>query len=74
MLRAKLLRPRLRPPYQRYASGHHVKTLPDSTKAVVCGGGVVGCSVAYHLAKIGIKDVILLEQGRYDQSDQFIIA
>ena len=27
------------------------KKLPSSTKVVVIGGGVVGCSVAYHLAK-----------------------
>jgi glycine/D-amino acid oxidase-like deaminating enzyme len=31
---------------------------------VVCGGGVVGASVAYHLAKKGWNDVVLLEQGR----------
>ena len=36
--------------------------LPKSTKAVVVGGGVAGCSVAYHLAKFGWKDVILLER------------
>lgn len=38
------------------------KKLPTSTKAVVIGGGVVGCSVAYHLAKFGWKDTILLER------------
>ena len=36
--------------------------LPSSTKVVVIGGGVVGCSVAYHLAKLGWKDTILLER------------
>ena len=36
--------------------------LPNSTKVVVIGGGVVGCSVAYHLAKFGWKDTILLER------------
>ena len=36
--------------------------LPSSTKVVVIGGGVVGCSVAYHLAKFGWKDTILLER------------
>ncbi|XP_071480308.1 pyruvate dehydrogenase phosphatase regulatory subunit, mitochondrial-like [Diadema antillarum] len=37
--------------------------LPDRAKVVICGGGVAGTSVAYHLAKLGWKDVILLEQG-----------
>jgi 4-methylaminobutanoate oxidase (formaldehyde-forming) len=36
--------------------------LPKKAKVVVIGGGVIGCSTAYHLAKIGWKDVILLEQ------------
>ena len=39
-----------------------VKKLPSSTKVVVIGGGVVGCSVAYHLAKFGWKDTILFER------------
>ena len=38
------------------------KKIPNSTKVVVIGGGVVGCSCAYHLAKFGWKDVILLER------------
>jgi sarcosine dehydrogenase len=37
---------------------------PDSARAVVIGGGIIGCSVAYHLAKHGWRDVMLLEQGR----------
>ena len=36
--------------------------LPKSSKVVVIGGGVAGCSVAYHLAKYGWKDTILLER------------
>ena len=36
--------------------------IPKSTKVVVIGGGVAGCSVAYHLAKFGWKDTILLER------------
>ena len=35
------------------------KKTSNSTKVVVIGGGVVGCSVAYHLAKFGWKDTIL---------------
>ena len=38
------------------------KKIPSSTKVVVIGGGVAGCSTAYHLAKFGWKDTILLER------------
>lgn len=38
--------------------------LPTRAHVVVVGGGVIGCSVAYHLTKMGIRDVLLLEQGR----------
>ena len=37
-------------------------TLPTHTRAVIIGGGVIGCSVAYHLAKLGWTDVVLLER------------
>ncbi len=37
-------------------------TIPSSARAVVIGGGVSGCSVAYHLAKAGWTDVVLLER------------
>ncbi|QIE45619.1 FAD-dependent oxidoreductase [Pseudohalocynthiibacter aestuariivivens] len=36
--------------------------LPQNARVVIIGGGVVGCSVAYHLAKMGWKDVVLLER------------
>jgi 4-methylaminobutanoate oxidase (formaldehyde-forming) len=36
--------------------------LPASARAVIIGGGVIGCSVAYHLAKLGWRDVVLLER------------
>ena len=38
--------------------------LPDRTRVVVIGGGVIGTSVAYHLAHLGWKDVVLLERDR----------
>ena len=41
-----------------------MKKLPRSAKVVVIGGGVVGCSCAYHLAKFGWKDVILVERDK----------
>jgi glycine cleavage system aminomethyltransferase T/glycine/D-amino acid oxidase-like deaminating enzyme len=37
-------------------------SLPEKSRVVIIGGGVIGCSVAYHLAKLGWKDVVLLER------------
>ncbi len=37
-------------------------TIPAKARAVIIGGGVSGCSVAYHLAKMGWTDVVLLER------------
>jgi len=37
--------------------------LPDRAHVVVIGGGVIGTSVAYHLTRIGLTDVVLIEQG-----------
>lgn len=39
-------------------------TPPKSARAVIIGGGVIGCSVAYHLIKRGWQDVVLLERKR----------
>jgi len=38
------------------------KELPSGAKVIIIGGGIAGCSVAYHLAKFGWKDTILLER------------
>jgi heterotetrameric sarcosine oxidase gamma subunit len=38
--------------------------LPTQARVVVMGGGIAGASTAYHLAKLGVRDVVLLEQGR----------
>lgn len=35
----------------------------DSAQVVIIGGGIVGCSIAYHLTKMGWRDVIILEKG-----------
>ena len=37
-------------------------TLPTHARVVIIGGGVIGCSVAYHLTKLGWNDVVLLER------------
>ena len=39
------------------------RTLPSRARVVIIGGGVIGCSVAYHLAHLGWTDVVVLEQG-----------
>jgi glycine cleavage system T protein len=39
-----------------------VAELPKKAKVVIVGGGVIGCSIAYHLTKIGWDDVVLLER------------
>ncbi len=38
------------------------KELPKKARVVIVGGGVIGCSIAYHLTKIGVSDVVLLER------------
>ncbi|MFP6774119.1 MAG: FAD-dependent oxidoreductase [Alphaproteobacteria bacterium] len=38
------------------------KSLPSQAAIVIVGGGVVGCSIAFHLVKLGIRDVLLLER------------
>jgi heterotetrameric sarcosine oxidase gamma subunit len=40
------------------------RALPDRARVVVVGGGVIGASVAYHLAGLGWTDLLLLEQGQ----------
>ena len=39
-------------------------SLPSHAQIIIVGGGIVGCSTAYHLAKMGRTDVLLLEQGK----------
>jgi glycine cleavage system aminomethyltransferase T/glycine/D-amino acid oxidase-like deaminating enzyme len=38
--------------------------IPSNARVVVIGGGIAGASAAYHLTKLGITDVVLLEQGK----------
>ena len=42
--------------------GNMVQGLPDRAQVVIVGGGIVGCSIAYHLTKLGGFDVVLLER------------
>ena len=37
--------------------------LPPHARAVIVGAGIAGCSVAYHLTRLGWRDVVVLDQG-----------
>jgi 4-methylaminobutanoate oxidase (formaldehyde-forming) len=39
-----------------------VSKLPEAARIVIIGGGAIGCSIGYHLAKLGVRDVLLLEK------------
>jgi glycine cleavage system aminomethyltransferase T/glycine/D-amino acid oxidase-like deaminating enzyme len=41
-----------------------IHALPTQARVVIIGGGVIGCSTAYHLSKLGWKDVVLLERAQ----------
>ena len=36
--------------------------LSEKAETIIIGGGIIGASIAYHLAKLGLKDVLLLEK------------
>ncbi len=40
------------------------KPLPTHARVVIVGGGIIGSSIAYHLTKLGWRDVVLLERKR----------
>ena len=42
----------------------HGNPVPERARVVIIGGGVIGCSIAYHLAHAGWTDVVLLERDR----------
>lgn len=44
-------------------TGHSRRPLPRRASVVVLGGGVIGTSIAFHLAEAGVADVVLVERG-----------
>ncbi|WP_294612382.1 FAD-dependent oxidoreductase [uncultured Roseovarius sp.] len=51
-----------------------MSSIPSSAKVVIIGGGIVGCSTAYHLAKLGMTDVVLLERKKLTSGTTFHAA
>ena len=51
-----------------------MKELPSTAKVVVIGGGIIGCSTAYHLAKLGLTDTVLLERHKLTSGTTFHAA
>jgi len=47
------------------------RELPDRARVVIVGGGVGGASIAYHLAKLGVKDVILVDRDELTSGSTF---
>ena len=52
----------------------HMATFPTQARAVVIGGGIVGCSTAYHLGKLGWKDTVLVERHKLTSGSTFHAA
>ncbi len=51
-----------------------MENFPTQARAVIIGGGIVGCSTAYHLGKLGWKDTVLLERHKLSSGSTFHAA
>src|SRR4029079_1258031 len=48
--------------------------LPSHARAIIIGGGIIGCSTAFHLAKNGWTDTVLLERAKLTSGSTFHAA
>lgn len=48
--------------------------LPSHARVVIIGGGIIGASVAYHLGKLGVRDVVVLERAKLTSGSTFHAA
>src|SRR5260370_17001358 len=48
----------------KLGSDPNSKSFPTQARVVIVGGGIAGASTAYHLTRLGVTDVALLEQGK----------
>ena len=51
-----------------------MSSFPTQARAVIVGGGIIGCSVAYHLARLGWTDTVLLERAKLTSGSTFHAA
>jgi len=51
-----------------------MSVFPTQAEIVIIGGGIIGCSTAYHLAKLGFKDVVLVEKHKLTSGSTFHAA
>ena len=51
-----------------------MSNIPNTAKAVIIGGGIIGCSTAYHLAKLGWTDTVLVERKKLTSGTTFHAA
>ena len=49
-------------------------SLPSHARVVIIGGGIIGCSTAFHLAELGVADVVLLERAKLTSGSTFHAA
>jgi cation diffusion facilitator CzcD-associated flavoprotein CzcO len=56
---------------RRCLSSHNV---PSQARVVIVGGGIIGTSIAYHLGKMGMKDVVLLEQNKITSGTTWYVS